>query len=475
MMTMHNTLILFGATGDLAQRYLFLSCAHLLRDGLLPHDFKIVAVARQAHSNTSFREALARAMKDKSAVDVDAQDIQLMLSRTSYIAADLTQPSEIARQLAHLTNSPCVSFLATPPNLFVTIAEGLKEAGLLDAPSRLVLEKPIGRNLATAREINHAINALVSEDRVYRIDHYLGKAPVQNLMALRFGNTLLEAVWNRQWIKSVDILVAETNGVDGREGYYAQYGALRDMVQNHMLQLLCLIAMEPPASLAADAVRDEKLKVLRALRPMTAAAAPTDSVRGQYSAGVVAGRAVEGFRLPPDTTPTETFVGLRAHIDNWRWADVPFRLATGKRMAARATEIVINFREVSHWIFEKPNQQNATPNRMVIRLQPEENIELNFMSSLAGPEWGALQLQPLPLNLGVPLGHNRRIAYERLLLDAVHGNPVLFVRNDEIEAAWTWIDSVADAWKATNAPIHSYVSGAWGPEQAGDLLLQPRV
>jgi glucose-6-phosphate 1-dehydrogenase len=474
---MHDTLILFGATGDLAQRYLFLSLAHLLKDGLLPANFKIIAVARQPHTDDSFRLALAEAMAQKSNIDVNAPDIRGMLQRTHYVAADLRDPAEIARQLSHLGKSHCVSFLATPPNLFVTIAEGLKQAGLLDAPSRLVLEKPIGRDLQSAKAINQAINALVTEDRVYRIDHYLGKAPVQNLLALRFGNTLLEAVWNRQWIKSVDILVAETAGVDGREGYYAQYGALRDMVQNHMLQLLCLIAMEPPGSLEADAVRDEKLKVLRALRPITAKSAPHNTVRGQYTAGVVSGKSVGGFNLPADTTPTETFVGLRAHVDNWRWADVPFRLATGKRLAERCTEIVINFRDVSHWIFEKPSRSRATPNQMMIRLQPEENIELNFMSSLAGPEWGALELQPLPLNLSMPLSPNRRIAYERLLLDALHGNPALFVRNDEVEAAWSWIDSIVDAWQKTDAPIHPYAAGSWGPDEAdgaGELILHPK-
>jgi glucose-6-phosphate 1-dehydrogenase len=472
---MHDTLILFGATGDLAHRYIFLSLAHLLRDGLLPAHFKIVAVARQDHTNETFRLALAESMTKKAGVDGQAADIQAMIARTEYVIADVSNAAEIARQLGHLRQSHCVSFLATPPNLFVNIAEGLKAAGLLEAPSRLVLEKPIGRGLASAKEINHAINALVSEDRVYRIDHYLGKAPVQNLLALRFGNTLLEAVWNRQWIKSVDILVAETAGVDGREGYYAQYGALRDMVQNHMLQLLCLIAMEPPGSLEADIVRDEKLKVLRALRPMTAASAAANTARGQYSAGVVTGKAVKGFQLPADTLPTETFVGVRAYIDNWRWADVPFRLATGKRLAERCTQIVINFRPVSHWIFEKPTQKQATPNRMMIRLQPEETIELNFMSSLAGPEWGALELQPLPLNLSMPLSTNRRIAYERLLLDALHGNPALFVRNDEIEAAWSWIDSIVNAWQATNTPIYPYAAGSWGPDEAGDLLLHPEA
>jgi len=472
---MHDTLILFGATGDLAHRYIFLSLAHLLRDGLLPAQFKIVAVARQDHTSETFRLALAESMTKKAGVDGHAADIQAMIARTDYVMADLSNAAEIARQLGYLQQSHCVSFLATPPNLFVNIAEGLKAAGLLEAPSRLVLEKPIGRGLASAKQINHAINALVSEDRVYRIDHYLGKAPVQNLLALRFGNTLLEAVWNRQWIKSVDILVAETAGVDGREGYYAQYGALRDMVQNHMLQLLCLIAMEPPGSLEADIVRDEKLKVLRALRPMTPESAALNTTRGQYSAGVVSGKSVKGFQLPLDTPPIETFVGVRAYIDNWRWADVPFRLATGKRLAERCSQIVINFRPVSHWIFEKPSQKLATPNRMMIRLQPEENIELNFMSSLAGPEWGALELQPLPLNLSMPLSPNRRIAYERLLLDALHGNPALFVRNDEIEAAWSWIDGIVDAWQATDTPIYPYAAGSWGPDEAGELLLYPEV
>jgi len=293
---------------------------------------------------------------------------------------------------------------------------------------------------------------------------------VQNLLALRFGNTLLEAVWNRQWIESVEILVAETAGVDGREGYYANYGALRDMVQNHILQLLCLIAMEPPGSLDADAVRNEKVKVLQALRPMTAETVAADSVRGCYQAGVVAGRAAAAFALPAGQAPTDTFVALRAHLDNWRWAGVPFLMCTGKRLAERCTEIVITFRGVSHWLFEKPSRDRATPNRMVIRLQPEENIELDLMSSLAAPEWGALELQPLPLDLSMALSPRRRIAYERLLLDALNGNPALFVRNDEVEAAWTWIDSVSDAWQAAGMPILPYLAGSWGPAEAAPYV-----
>ncbi len=467
---MHDTLLLFGATGDLTQRYLFPSLANLLRDRLLPPSFRIMAVARQEHSAASFRAQLAAATGGKSGMDPQSPEFRDLLERTDYVAANLAEPDAIARQLAPLAGRPAVSFLATPPNLFVPISQGLKAAGLLEPPSRLVLEKPIGRDLASARAIIAAIGHCVGEDRVFRIDHYLGKAPVQNLLALRFGNALLEAVWNRQWIESVDIIVAETAGVDGREGYYADYGALRDMVQNHILQLMCLIAMEPPSSLDADAVRNEKVKVLRALRPMRAEAAARDSVRGRYEAGVVDGKAAAGFRQPPGIPPTDTFVGLRAYLDNWRWEGVPFRLVTGKRLAERYTQIVITFRHVSHWLFEKPARERATPNRLVFRLQPEENIELGLMSSLAAPDWGALELQPLPLDLSMPVNTRRRIAYERLLLDALNGNTALFVRNDEVEAAWSWIDSVAAAWRAVDTAVLPYLAGSWGPAEAAEYL-----
>ncbi len=467
---MHETLLLFGATGDLAQRYLFPSLANLLRDRLLAPGFRVVAVARHGHTAESFRSALSQGLCSKGGADASAPEVAELLARTDYVRAELADPADVARQLCGLAPRPCVSFLSTPPSLFVSISDGLKAAGLLDAPSRLVLEKPIGRDLASAREIISAIGKNVGEDRVFRIDHYLGKAPVQDLLALRFGNTLLEAVWNRQWIESVEIVVAETAGVDGREGYYANYGALRDMVQNHILQLLCLIAMEPPGSLDADAVRNEKVKVLRALRPMNAENVGQDSVRGRYEAGVVGGRPAAGFALPEGIAPTETFVGLNARIDNWRWEGVPFRLCTGKRLAERYTQVVITFRPVSHWLFEKPRRERATPNRMVFCLQPEENIELDLMSSLAAPEWGALELRPLPLNLSMPLSPRRRIAYERLLLDALNGNPALFVRNDEVEAAWAWIDSVADAWREAGTPILPYLAGSWGPLQAEAYL-----
>ena len=466
---MHDTLLLFGATGDLAVRQLFPSLLHLLRDRLLPADFRIVAVARQPHESESFRTWLGERMQADGS---DANALAELLRHIEYVAVDLGDPAAIAPALAGVTSRTCVSYLATPPYLFVPIAQGLKNAGLLDEPSRLVLEKPIGSDLESARAINAAIGACLGEDRIFRIDHYLGKAAVQNLLALRFGNTLLEAVWHHRWIESVDILVAETTGVDGRESYYADYGALRDMVQNHVLQLLCLIAMEPPASLDADVLRDEKLKVLRALRPFRADSAMNDSVRGRYEAGLVGGQPVQGFSLQSvqGREPVETFVALRASIDNWRWAGVPFRLCTGKRLAERVTQVVVTFRPVSHWLFEKPRRERATPDRLVLRLQPQENIELELMSSLAGPEWGALELQSLPLDLSLQPAVNRRIAYERLLLDALNGNSTLFVRSDEVEAAWTWIDSIIAAWRESETPIQPYMAGSWGPAAAASFL-----
>ncbi|MEO7323661.1 MAG: glucose-6-phosphate dehydrogenase [Dokdonella sp.] len=468
---MHDTLLLFGATGDLAARQLFPSLLHLLRDRLLPDEFRIVAVARQPFDSEGFHTWLGEHLP---AEERSEDALPELLRRIDYIAVDLSDPAAIAPALAGIAGRRCVSYLATPPYLFVPIAQGLKRAGLLEEPSRLVLEKPIGSDLESARAINAALNACLSEDRIFRIDHYLGKAAVQNLLALRFGNTLLEAVWHHRWIESVDIMVAETAGVDGRESYYADYGALRDMVQNHVMQLLCLIAMEPPASLDADVLRDEKLKVLRALRPFRVDNVQADSVRGRYEAGLVDGAPVRGFSLQSvqGREPVETFVALRASIDNWRWAGVPFRLCTGKRLAERVTQVVVTFRPISHWLFEKPKRERATPNRLVLRLQPQENVELELMSSLAGPEWGALELKSLPLDLSLQPTTNRRIAYERLLLDALHGNSTLFVRNDEVEAAWTWVDSIIAAWREAEAPILPYMAGSWGPAAASSFLPQ---
>ena len=434
----HETLLLFGATGDLSLRYLFPSLVHLLRDRLLPTDFREVAVGRQEYDVQGFRDLLRARLGSAAARNHDAFDD--LLARTEYIAVDLGDSALMGRVLSRYADRPCVSYLAIPPDLFVPTCQGLQAAGLLAAPSQLVLENPIGHDLASSRAINAALRGYLDETRIFRIDHYLGKAPVQNLLALRFGNTLMEAVWHNRWIESVDILVAETAGVDGREGYYAQYGALRDMVQNHMLQLLALIAMEPPGSLDADSLRDEKRKVLSALRPMTAADVALDSVRGRYQAGVVDGHAVPGLT---HASYTETFVALRTRMDNWRWASVPFRLVTGKRLAQRTTEVVVSFKPVSHWLFDRPPHSDAAPNRLVMQLQPDENIALGLMGSLAAPEWDGTELQPLSLDLSMAATPQRRIAYEHLMLDALHANQTLFVTGEELEAAWSWIDSIA--------------------------------
>jgi glucose-6-phosphate 1-dehydrogenase len=460
---MHDTLLLFGATGDLAQRYLFPSLLHLLRDRLLPAGFRVVAIGRSEHDDDGFRawlrERLQREERNGEALDD-------LLRRTRYHALDLQDIDGVAGVLSQYADRPAVSYLSTPPNLFEPACRGLKAAGLLEPPSRLVLEKPIGHDLVSAREIDATLKSALDESRIFRIDHYLGKAPVQNLLALRFGNALLEAVWQHRWIESVDIVVAETAGVDGREGYYADYGALRDMVQNHMLQLLALIAMEPPAALDADSIRDEKRKVLRALRPMSAADAAADSVRGRYGDGVVDGKAVKGFGRQYEV---ETFVAVRAWIDNWRWAGVPFRLVTGKRMPARASEVIVRFKPVTHWVFDRPDARHASPNRLRMRLQPEETIELTLMGSLAAPEWGATELEPMSLDLSM-LPPKRRIAYERLMIDALKGDQTLFVRDDEVEAAWRWIDSINEAWRAAGTPVQEYPAGSWGPPEAADFL-----
>jgi len=462
---MHDTLLLFGATGDLARRYLFPSLRHLLRDRLLPADFRVVAVGRTRHDDDGFREWLREALGTGEGSDARALDD--LLQRTRYHAVDLSDGQAIARELGQYADRPSVSYLSIPPHLFADTSRGLYAAGLLAPPSRLVLEKPMGHDLESAREINAVLREALDESRIFRIDHYLGKAPVQNLMALRLGNTLLEAVWQHQWIESVDIIVAETGGVEGREDYYARYGALRDMVQNHMLQLLALIAMEPPAALDADTVRDEKRKVLRALRPMPPEQAALDSVRGRYGEGVVEGRAVPGFGHAGDV---ETFVAVRAWIDNWRWSGVPFRLVTGKRMASRMTEVVVTFRPVSHWLFERPSATRATPNRLRVRLQPEETIELGLMGSLAAPEWSATELRPMSLDLSLSTAPARRIAYERLLIDALKGDQTLFVRDDEIEAAWQWIDSICESWARAGLGTRPYAAGSWGPDDAAPFL-----
>lgn len=463
-----TALLLFGATGDLAQRYLFPSLLRLHADGLLPGDFTITGLALSPLDSTQFRATLQERFSGLDIPGLDAAACNAFLDTVAYRSVDLSDADAVARCIADLADSTCLSYLAIPPGLYASTAEGLAKAGALRSPSRLMLEKPIGSDGASADSLLAQIAALIDEARTFRVDHYLGKAAVQNLMALRFGNTLLEAVWNRNYIQSVHILVAEDGGVDGRNAYYARAGALRDMVQSHILQLLALVAMEPPTSLEADRIRDEKVKVLRSLRSLSANNVAQHTLRARYASGTVHGQSVPGFQ-PPEGTDPETFVAVTAHIDNWRWNGVPFHLVTGKRLPERNTQVVITLKPVSHWIFDTPAAE-ARPNQITLKLQPEEDIELGLLSSLAGPEWGALELKPLELELSVPTGQHRRIAYERLFLDAIAGNSALFVRADEVQAAWAWTDSVITAWQQAGLTMGSYAAGQWGPQRAAAFL-----
>jgi glucose-6-phosphate 1-dehydrogenase len=392
--------------------------------------------------------------------------------RLSYVAADAEKPESfggLARALSPSPQTELVCYLATSPRLYGAICHNLKDAGLAGEQTRVVMEKPIGHSLASSRVINDAVARIFPESNIFRIDHYLGKETVQNLLALRFANTIFEPLWDSGEIDHVQIMVAETVGVEGRWSYYNDSGALRDMLQNHMLQLLALIAMEPPSDFDPDAVRNEKVKVLRSLRPIAGPEVQISTVRGQYATGVAGGSSVPGYLEEqggqPDST-TETFVALRAHIDNWRWAGVPFYLRTGKRLATRRSEIYIQFRQVPHSIFAKLGVPALAPNKLIIQLQPEEDIKLLLMNKVPGLSSKGLQLRELPLNLGldgVVKKSRRRIAYERLFLDIIRNDRTLFVRRDEVEAAWTWADGILQAWQDSPDKPKPYPAGSWGP------------
>lgn len=464
-------LVVFGATGDLARRKLIPAMFHRDADGQIPDQAEIIGVSRGQLETADF-VAHAKAAIDEYVPEHErpAAVVDRFLKRLHYVAADATGEAgwaALASQLAAFKDRVIVFYLATGPALFTPICERLGRFGLAGENARVVVEKPVGKDGQSANTVNEAISQVFSEDRVYRIDHYLGKETVQNLMALRFANGLFEPLWNAAHIDHVQITVAESLGVEGRAGYYDTAGALRDMVQNHILQLLCLVAMEPPAHLAADAVRDEKLKVLRALLP----AAEQNWVRGQYRAGASASGPVKGYldELGQPSSQTETFVALKAEIANWRWAGVPFYLRTGKRLAERVSEIVITFRPVPHSVFGA-GAGPILPNRLVIRLQPDEGVRLWLMIKDPGP--GGMRLRPVPLDMSFASTFNVRNpdAYERLVLDVVRGNQTLFMRRDEVEAAWAWIDPILEAWSQAVEPPKPYTSGTWGPSAAIALI-----
>ena len=461
-----DRLLLFGATGDLAQRMLLPSLCALDHDGLLAPELKIVGTARSAMSDREFRD-FAREALEKFLPPNRRGGMADFLNRLSYQALDATS-LEGFEALASKVGEPAhglAIFLSTAPSLFEPTIAGLQHAGLAGETVRIGLEKPLGSSLETSREINDAVAAGFSEDRIFRIDHYLGKETVQNLLALRFANLLFEPIWNANYIDHVQITVAETVGLEGRVAFYDDAGALRDMVQNHMLQLLALVAMEPPSSFDSTAVRDEKVKVLRALRSV----GEGETVTGQYRAGAIAGKAVPGYdeELGKDSD-TETFVALKAHVDNWRWKGVPFYLRTGKRLPERVTEIVVQFRCIPFSIFEGKGAKTQ-PNRLVIGIQPEENVHLSLMAKVPGLDREGIRLRPVPLDISMPdafAGAVRRIAYERLLLDLIVGDQTLFVRRDEVEAQWEWIDAIRAGWAGQGLTPKSYTAGSWGPSAA---------
>ena len=473
MKTNIQKFVLFGATGDLSQRMVWPSLYHLCREKLVPPTLTFVGSARHAMPNEEFRKFVEGALR-KHVLPEYLKDDALadLLTRITYVpfeASDGTAKGTEALQSALAGNNRILYFMATSPKLYGPTCLSLAAAGLACEHCRVVLEKPIGIDLASSIAINEAVGSVFHEDRIFRIDHYLGKEAVQNLLALRFANSLFEPLWNSSNIDHVQITVAETVGLEGRTGYYDEAGALRDMVQNHMLQLVALVAMEPPHLFEPNEVRNEKTKVIRSLRSITAATVGANTVRGQYTAGSSGGAAAPGYNEEKGAkggSETETFVALRAEIDNWRWAGVPFYLRTGKRMQSRRTDIAIQFKSVPHNIFAA-DQAYLPANKLVIHLQPQESVTLEILSKQPGLE--GVRLREMPLELSLPKdesGGRTRIAYERLLLDVLKGNTTLFVRRDEVEAAWNWIDGIQSSWRSTRQTVKPYPAGTWGPTAA---------
>lgn len=471
-----NLMVIFGATGDLAQRMLLPSLYGLHREGHLPRDFRILGTARSALDDAQFRSVVSEALAKRiPSAERDDASVGSLLERIHYQPASVGAEGgfdALASRVRSLRDGDVLYHLSTTPRFYVPICAELARCGIAGSGTRVLLEKPIGHDLAESVEINDGVGAVFGEEQVFRVDHYLGKEGVQNLIALRFGNVLFEPLWNSRHIQQVQITVAETVGLEGRADYYDTSGAMRDMVQNHLLQLLCLTAMEPPTQFEPTAVRNEKIKVLRSLRPIGSAEVGAHSVSGQYAAGAVEGVAVPGYTEELGrASGTETFVALRAHVDNWRWSGVPFYLRTGKRMPRRCTEIYLQFNAVPHSIFASSGAR-VEPNALVIRLQPEERIELVLMNKTPGLDRGGIRLSQVALNLDLQkefAHHRRRPAYERLYLDAIEGNGTLFVRRDEVEAAWQWVDGVLDGWRDRGTAPRPYPAGTWGPNASFSL------
>jgi glucose-6-phosphate 1-dehydrogenase len=479
-------LVIFGGGGDLTHRKLVPALFNLYLDQWLPEHFAVVGIDRVAMSDDAFRQHMRQGIDEFSRRGKTTDEAwQPFADRLSYFTGDFAKDqtyAELAGRLAAQntawnTTSNHLFYMATPPTLVEAIAGRLANAHLTADRqcSRVVFEKPFGHDLASAQAINHKLTDVLAESQIYRIDHYLGKETVQNILALRFANSLFEPLWNRRYIDHVQITVAEEVGVEHRGGYYDHSGAVRDMIQNHLLQILCLIAMEPIVSFQADEVRNKKVDVLRAIRPIEPGDVPHCAVRGQYGPGRVEGESVPGYRKEPDVAPnstTETYAAVKLWVDNWRWQDVPFYLRTGKRLGARVSEAVIHFRPVPHRSFPPSATEHWEPNRLVLRIQPDEGILLLFQAKQPGL---SLRLQPVDMRFTYREAFNTEgpEAYETLLLDFMRGDATLFMRADQVEAAWSVVMPILERWSSTPpSGFPNYPAGSWGPAAADALLAQ---
>jgi glucose-6-phosphate 1-dehydrogenase len=480
-----TNLVIFGATGDLARRKLLPAIYNLAHEGALPGQFNLIGVSRGEHSNEEYRDIAAQAIRAFSRTKVDESVLSGLLDELRYVTGAFDAPAtytDLAAALAELDEAAGESmsrafYLSTAPEFFAVIVEALGNAGLAatqGADVRVIIEKPFGTSLAEARELNVKVLSVFQESQVFRIDHYLGKETVQNMLAFRFANGMFEPLWNRNYIANVQITAAEDIGIGSRAGYYDHAGALRDLVENHMMQLLTLLCMEPPVTFAANDVRDEKVKVLHAIRTPQVAELAQMSVRAQYGPGVSGGEPVVGY-LQEDGVPadshTETYAALRLEVDNWRWAGVPFYLRTGKRLARKVTEIAVTLRPVPHLAFEQEGSLGVRPNQLVLTIQPNEGVSLSLGAKIPGTR---MRIRPVIMEFlyGTAFLSQSPEAYERLILDAMRGDATLFTRNDEVEAQWRICDPVVSAWEADAGKLPQYAAGTQGPVQANSLLLE---
>ncbi|HXI43347.1 MAG TPA: glucose-6-phosphate dehydrogenase [Bryobacteraceae bacterium] len=478
-------MVIFGATGDLTKRKLLPALYNLAKKDFLPKGFALIGCATQDISQDEFRNRVKSDLKEFGGAAADCPFCEWLLERLYYTSGDFRDRAAYERlkpllaemEQKHGTRGNYFYYLATTPSLFGEIVKQLGDAGLTEQTnghwSRVIIEKPFGHDLDSARALNRDIRKVLTEDQIYRIDHYLGKETVQNILVFRFSNGIFEPIWNRRYIDHVQITVAETLGVEQRGGYYDQAGALRDMVPNHILQLVTLTAMEPPVSFNADAVRDEQAKILHALQPHAPEEVLTRSVRGQYGEGVVDGSVAPDYRAEPNVQPksnTETYVALKLAIDNWRWADVPFYIRTGKRLAKRVTEVAIQFRRAPFVLFRETSVGPLTPNLLVMHIQPDEGISLRFGAKVPGPilDLGAVNMD---FRYTDYFGSESSTGYERLLYDCMIGDATLFQRADMVEAGWAVVQPVLDVWTALHPRnFPNYPAGSWGPKEADDLM-----